>query len=148
MEKLINEETVVKSEIYLAFKEEVSCTICSKIIINPVMCMNCQNVYCKKCIDEWSKKDNKCPNRCENPNYKKSIEKSNTLSKLKFKCEKCGEEILYDNAIKHVDNCEYNIINKANKTINHGVKRVKKLNKKEVEKAKKKEKLVYITCKK
>ena len=103
MEKLINEETVVKSEIYLAFKEEVSCPICSKIIINPVMCMNCQNVYCKKCIDEWSKKDNKCPNRCENPNYKKSIEKSNTLSKLKFKCEKCGEEILYDNILKIKD---------------------------------------------
>ena len=72
------------------------------------MCMNCQNVYCKKCIDQWSKKDNKCPNRCENPNYKKSIEKNNILSKLKFKCAKCDKEILYDIVEKHVNECDPN----------------------------------------
>ena len=147
MEKYINENTVVKSEIYLAFKEDVTCPICSKLIINPLMCMNCQNVYCKKCIDDWSKKNNKCPNRCKNPKYKKSIEKCNTLSKLKFKCEKCGKEIKYDDVKKHADTCEANIINKGNK-INGKIKRLKKLNRAETQNAKKKEQLVYITCKK
>ena len=42
--------------------------------------------YCKKCVEEWSKRKNQCPNRCDNPNYRKSIEKANILSKLKVKC--------------------------------------------------------------
>ena len=112
------------------------------------MCMNCLNVYCKKCIDDWSKKNNKCPNRCENPNYRKSIEKCNTLSKLKFKCEKCGKEIKYDDVKKHADTCEVNIINQSNQTDNGNIKRLKKIKKEEVNKLKKKGKLVRITCKK
>ena len=70
MENYINEETVVKDGVYLIFKDDVICPICSNLIINPMMCMRCQNVYCKKCIEAWNKKDNKCPNRCENPDYK------------------------------------------------------------------------------
>ena len=147
MDKYINEETVVENEIYLAFKNEVTCPICAKLIINPLMCMNCQNVYCKKCIDDWSKKDKRCPNRCENPNYKKSIEKSNTLSKLKFKCERCGQQILYDNVKAHMDTCESNTINETTKTNKGSSKRLKKLKKEEVEKAKKNGQLARITSK-
>ena len=86
MEDFINEKTIVENEIYNAFQNDIFCTICSKILIEPQMCMNCLNVYCKKCVDEWSKRNNLCPNRCDNPNYRKSIEKANILSKLKFKC--------------------------------------------------------------
>ena len=69
------------------------------------MCMKCQKVYCKKWIDDWKNKDDKCPNKCENPNYQKSLEKNNILCKLKFKCQKCDNEFLYEELIKHVDNC-------------------------------------------
>ena len=75
METYINEETIVKNEIYDAFKDDINCPICRDILIEPQMCMNCQNVYCRKCIEEWSKRNNKCPNRCDNPNYKRSLEK-------------------------------------------------------------------------
>ena len=105
MEKYINDETIIKNEVYLAFQDSITCPICQNILISPYMCMNCQNVYCKKCIDDWSKRDNKCPNRCENPNYRKSIEKNNALSKLKFKCKKCEMELLYDQVQSHVDTC-------------------------------------------
>ena len=77
MEKYINDETVVQNEIYETFKDLVKCPICHCIIINPMMCMGCQNVFCKKCIDEWLKKDERCPSRCKNQNYQKSIEKNN-----------------------------------------------------------------------
>ena len=86
MEDFIRQDTVIEDTIFSVFKDSVICPLCSNILINPVMCMNCQSAYCKKCIDEWSEKDKKCPNKCENPNYKKSIEKINILSKLKFKC--------------------------------------------------------------
>lgn len=168
----ISENTVVEDAIYLAFKDSLICPICSNILINPLMCMNCQNVYCQKCVDEWSKKDNKCPNRCENPNYKKSIEKNNILSKLKFKCEKCGEEIFYDNVGKHRESCTPNNssgkinnnsaqpTNNSNKPNNNSekknyytgdfdtrTKRLKKLTKKELGNMAK-EKLARITSKK
>ena len=57
--------------------------------------------FCKKCIDNWSKKSQQCPNRCNNPNYQKSIGKNDILSKLKFKCKGCDNPILYDNIRKH-----------------------------------------------
>ena len=144
MENYINEETVVKNEIYSAFKDDVTCPICSKLLINPMMCMRCQNVYCKKCIEEWNKKDNKCPNRCENPNYHKSLEKSNTLSKLKFRCGKCGEEILYNDVQKHVDNCNL----KSIQTTNGNVKRLRRIKKEEINNIKTNGKLTRITSKK
>jgi len=152
MEDFIRQDTVIEDSIYSVFKDSVICPLCSNILINPVMCMNCQSVYCKKCIDEWSEQDKKCPNKCENPNYKKSIEKINILSKLKFKCQKCGEEILYDNAKSHIDSCKSNNNSKTIDT-NSGDnsirrKRMKKINKNDVEKVKKKDSLAYITSKK
>ena len=105
MEEYINENTIVKDELYNAFKESVSCPLCLSILINPVMCMKCQNVFCKKCINDWSKKDNKCPNRCTDPNYQKCIGKNDILSKLKFKCQACGNIIKYDDAKKHLSSC-------------------------------------------
>ena len=80
----INDKTVIKDEIYKNFEYSVTCSICSEIMINPMMCMNCQTVYCKSCIDNWSKKSAYCTNRCKNTNYKKSILSQTFLSKLKF----------------------------------------------------------------
>ena len=152
MDDSISEDTVVEDAIYLGFKDSVICPICSNILINPVMCMNCQNAYCQKCIDGWSKKDNKCPNRCENPNYKKNIEKNNILSKLKFKCQKCGEEILYNNVKSHLESCNpnSNSVKNNNNAQNNNTrtKRLKKLTKKELDTMKQKEKLARITSKK
>ena len=152
MENFISKDTVVEDAIYSVFKDSVICPICSNILINPVMCMNCQSSYCKKCIERRQEKDNKCPNKCENPNYKSSIEKNNILSKLKFKCQNCGEEILYDNAKSHIDSCKSN---NNSKNIENNIgdnnirrKRMKKINKDEIEKIKKKDSLAYITSKK
>ena len=141
MENYINEETVVNNEIYQVFKDSVICPICSNILINPMMCMKCQNVYCKKCSDDWSKKNDKCPNRCDNPNYQRSLEKNNILSKLKFKCEKCGEQIFYENVQKHIENCQ------PTKDINVRQRRMKKLKKEEIDKIKQKGNTTRITCK-
>ena len=145
MEEFANEESVIEDDIYSNFKDSVICPICHDIIINPVMCMNCQNSYCQKCIDNWSKRDNRCPNHCENPNYKKSIEKNTILSKLKFKCNKCDGQIFYNDVRKHSENC-----NSDNKTKrNNEPRKLKKLNKGEIDDIKASGKtLKYITSKK
>ena len=97
----INEKYIIKDKIYEEFKFSISCQICTNIIYEPMMCMNCQNVYCKKCIDKWARIKRNCPNRCENPDYKFSISKNELLTKLKFKCKKCNNINTYNNIINH-----------------------------------------------
>ena len=140
MEKYINEGTVVDNEIYQAFKESVICPICTNILIEPVMCMKCQSSYCKRCSEDWSKKNDKCPNRCESPNYQRNLEKNNILSKLKFKCENCGEQIFYEKVEKHINECKTNDINVRKK-------RMKKLNMEEITNLRKKVNPIRINCK-
>ena len=105
MEEYNHNYTIVENAIYNAFRESVECPLCLNVLFNPHMCMKCQNVYCKKCIDDWSKKSEKCPNRCEEPNYKRSLVKNEILSRLQFKCKKCGSSISYDDMQKHYENC-------------------------------------------
>ena len=135
MEKYINDDLVIKNEMYNAFKDSIKCPICLKILINPMMCMNCQNVYCKNCIEKWKEKNNECPLGCQNPNYQKSLEKNNILSKLKFKCVNCEGEIEYNNVEKHPESCK-------------GKKTIKKIPKEEVQKLNAKKDIEYITSKK
>ena len=97
----INEANVVKDEIYQTLENSVTCSICSDILIEPKMCMNCQNVYCEQCINNWTQKSITCPNRCQNTKYSKSLGISELLSKLKFICSKCSDVINYDDMKKH-----------------------------------------------
>lgn len=114
----INEENIIKDDIYDKFKEVIICPICFGIYIEPMMCKGCLNVYCKECIDNWTKKDKRCPNRCENPDYVKSKDRAFILSTLKFQCKKCNKIIEYLNMFKHKDlNCKQEDKNE-NKIIN------------------------------
>lgn len=97
----ISEENVIKDEIYKAFCNSVTCPICSDILIEPMMCMNCQTVDCRKCKEDWLLKSNTCPNRCPNPNYQKCLDISELLSQLKFICPNCDDIINYDDIQKH-----------------------------------------------
>ena len=115
MEKYINDDLVIKNEMYKVFKDSIICPICLKILINPLMCMKCQKVYCKKCIEQWERRDNKCPNRCQSPNYQKSLEKNRILSNLKFKCINCEDEIEYNNVETHHNSCKIQGKNKIKK---------------------------------
>ena len=143
MEKYININSLVNNDINNAFKDLAACPLCSNILIEPYMCMKCQKVYCKKCIDEWKDKEkgDKCPNKCENPKYQKSLEKNNILCKLKFKCEKCENEFLYEELLKHIANClgqteKGENINNNNINENIPTRRLRKISKKEAEKLK------------
>ena len=106
----INENNIINEEIYNEFKFSISCPICTNIIIEPMMCMNCQSSYCKKCINQWNLIDEKCPNRCINPNYQISKEMNGLLSKLQFQCKFCNKAFEYNEMKEHYyssfDNCQ------------------------------------------
>ena len=113
----LNEDNVVKDELYKTFESSITCIICLDIIIEPTMCMKCQNVYCKECIKNWSKIDGKCPNRCENSNYQKCKSINELLSKINFNCKNCKNIINYNEVEKHcISKCQLgkNINNSEN----------------------------------
>ena len=147
MEKYINNKTVIQDELYNLFKDAVTCQICQNILINPLMCLQCQNTFCKSCID---KNNETCPNNCNEPNFKKCSSKKDILSKLKFKCQKCQNEIYYDEVMKHQDNnCtpNNNLLSINNTKVKQS--KLKKLSLEEVDKLKKKgNDIIYISCKK
>ena len=102
VEKYVNEDTIVKNEIYEIFKDSITCPICKNLMIEQVMCLNCQNIYCKKCIEDLKTKGEGCPNHCDNSEFKDVIEKKNNITKFKFKCIKdCGEEIPFKDIERH-----------------------------------------------
>jgi len=139
MEQYANENTIIKNEMYDFFKDSITCQICLELMIEPVICLGCQNTFCKKCIEDWKKKDGLCPLKCNNPNIKDVIEKNNNIFKFKFKCIKgCGEEILFKDLKAHyISDC----LSKN--------KKIKVLEKKEVAKYKKEtgEEVEHITSK-
>ena len=102
MEKYINKRTIVKNEIYEAFKDSIICPICKCIMIEPVICFVCQNTFCKKCKEDLNKKGESCPKNCNNAEIRDVIKNKNLISKFKFKCIKgCREEILFDDIENH-----------------------------------------------
>ena len=105
MEGYINKDTIVENDLSKIFISFSMCPLCNNILIKPVMCMKCQKNYCKKCIDNWSENNKKCPEGCNAPNYQNSIGKNDILSQLKFRCIGCSKEILYDEAQRHHEIC-------------------------------------------
>ena len=105
MEKYINKYTIVIDDFYELFQSSVICPICKDIYIKPVMCLKCQNVYCKRCVDKFNKNDENNPHKCEEPDYKESHDKNDTLSILNFYCVACEGEIRYFEAESHLEEC-------------------------------------------
>ena len=102
MDKIFSESNIVNKEYYEGIKSMINCLICLNIIENPVQCTKCQHYFCSGCINSVNKK---CPLRCENNEYIKSMPCLNLLSNLKFKC-KCDEIVTYDQREKHIENCK------------------------------------------
>ena len=105
MEEYINKDTIIENEVYKMFQSSVICPLCKNIYIKPILCINCQKVYCKRCIDNWSKNEKKCPNGCEDPQYNNCMTKNDILAKLEFYCVGCNKEIEYNNAEEHHNSC-------------------------------------------
>ena len=72
---------VINDDFFKSIKEEITCSICLDIKIDPIMCTKCQNSYCSKCIKDWEKKSNQCPFKCDSPSYATARVVKNLISK-------------------------------------------------------------------
>ena len=72
-----NRENVIKKD----NTEDLICPICFYILKNPISCSNNKNShsFCKECIDEYLKENNKCPMCKLNFEYKINNELNNIL---------------------------------------------------------------------
>ena len=96
---------VIKDEYFNSIKDEVTCSICYDLKIDPVMCTKCQNSYCSKCITNWQRTSSKCPFHCDSPNYTVARLVKNLLCKLNFKCKNgCNKIIPFEKLQTHYDN--------------------------------------------
>lgn len=104
METFDLDEYVIKDDFYKSIEDEITCSICSNIKRNPMMCIKCQNSFCSNCIEDWKKKSYNCPFKCINPEYTLCRIVKNLLSKLNFKCKNnCGEIIPFDKLNNHLE---------------------------------------------
>ena len=97
----IDDDCIIKDETFLAFKNLLMCNICNKILKEPMMCKNCQKVFCKTCIE----KNKKC--ECSGTEFVENQDKYMMLKMIKYLCRNCKEEVKYDDVEKHLGNgCE------------------------------------------
>ena len=147
MESYVNNDTLVENDISKLFKDSIICPICNNIFTNPIICMKCQNTFCKKCIDNWNLNNQNCPKNCEDPVYQNCLVKKDILSKLKFICVGCGNEIQYDEAEKHHKSCCPDKTSSNTKIPKRP--KIRKIESNEIDKYKKEgEEIEYITGKK
>ena len=134
-EDYFSDDCIVEDPLFLAIKSLIFCPLCKKIFKEPMMCSICQQVFCKKCIeDDLNKKT--CPNKCINCNFYRSISKNEIISKIKYKCKNCNEEVCNDSIKTHLEsNCKKDC--KRTKTLGElytNKKTLEKLSKEEMKK--------------
>ena len=144
MDAYFSEDCLVKNDLYSTVKDLIICPKCKKLFQNPLMCSNCGETYCGKCINNKSKCE-KCSH--ENIIFKENISKKQILSNLKYKCKNCLEEIIQKDINSHLKlNCEHKE-EETRKTLNEiytTKKTFKKLSNKEVKKLINKKEKIYV----
>ena len=105
----------IKDEYFNSIKDEVTCSICYDLKIDPIMCTKCQNSYCSKCITKWQNSSNKCPFQCDSPNYTVARIVKNLMSKLNFKCKNGCNKIIPFEKIQIHNEYEWEKINSQEK---------------------------------
>lgn len=101
-EEYFDDDYVIKNELYESFHDLIICPICKKIFKNPLMCPECMESFCEKCIED-KLRCKKCKKKIQ---YKESITKNQLLSGLSYKCKNCLKDINKNEINAHLEsNC-------------------------------------------
>ena len=103
----IAEDLVVNKEYLnqLNGNDLLNCPICLGLLYDPVMCENCQNNFCRKCISVWTHNNNTCPFKCQKVNFVPVSRSLRTIMDgLIIKCI-CGEKVSLLRYPEHKKEC-------------------------------------------
>ena len=113
MEKLKIEKNEISNPEEILLLDSLECPIDNMIPLNPYMCTKCHTIFCKECIEEWKKKSNDCPMRC-NPFNILEIKNSiinHQINLIKVNCKfienGCNANILLKEIKIHEEHCNY-----------------------------------------
>ena len=120
-----------KDKILTIFMKFIQCKICMNILNDPYDCLCCNQTFCKSCIENYIKTNNKCPfseffdlNNHKN-NQNKKINNNDLLNKikpsssnfakiiqsLKFQCQNydkgCNTELNVEEILEHEKLCKF-----------------------------------------
>ncbi len=64
----VDVDQVINLDVYATVKDISTCPICTGIVINATQCNNCENCFCRSCIQSWTLKSKTCP-MCKTSNF-------------------------------------------------------------------------------
>ena len=111
-EKMYLDINFVKNKEFLeTIIDEVTCIICTGILIFPFKCNSCENHFCNFCIKDWQKKSPTCPFKCQSSVVTEASRiTKKMLNNLVLICpENCGEEFSYEKLFEHREKCNVEI---------------------------------------
>ena len=112
---LFDENDIPCYPIYEIFNEKFPdfiCQICLSFVLDPVECLTCNTIFCRKCLYEYTLYSKHCPNRCD-INYRpvNRILK-NIISAVKVPCiyyhKGCKEILTFGTYDRHLKSCSFN----------------------------------------
>ncbi|KAM3130643.1 hypothetical protein pb186bvf_017235 [Paramecium bursaria] len=93
--------------------DNLCCGICTLLVIEPLECKSCENLFCSQCIGDWVVKKDECPNRCAGKFFTKQAHRMirMELSKIKLYCRNrqfgCQVTIMYETIKSHQNVCKF-----------------------------------------
>ena len=98
----LDKADIVNREECKAIENAIICTICDGVVVDPLQCVVCENLFCRSCIEQWEKRSKSCPFKCQNFKLKENKMMNNILKNVKFKCSNgCDMIIPYDEIKEH-----------------------------------------------
>ena len=117
-DEYFSDDCIIKDTLFLAIKDLLICPQCNKILKDPYMCDDCQNVYCKKCLEQYSNNLRICPNNRKATQFNHCIAKNELLSKIKYRCKNCQKEVIQTDIKAHLElNCKSTNVLERQKTL-------------------------------
>ena len=107
-DQYFSDDCIIENPFFTSIKDILKCPLCHKIFKDPYMCDNCQNVYCKRCLEAYSQ-FKICVNECKDAKFIRCLAKNELLSKIKYRCKNCQKEVIQSDIKAHLEsNCEHN----------------------------------------
>ena len=126
-EDYFSDDCIVKDNFFISIEDLLKCPLCNKILKEPYMCKDCQSVYCKKRLVNYSNLK-KCPKDGKEITFIYSIVKNDLLSKLKYKCKNCSKIVFQTDINAHLEkNCDNDEREEDEKTLSEIIKTKKQL---------------------
>ena len=110
--KIINIGSELVIQEYQDMAEDMICIICQNIVRNPILCNECNGLFCHPCINKWNSNYPSCP-ACRKKFKEKNLPKNfiNIINKIKLFCQfsykGCDKILKYEGIFQHIDTCDY-----------------------------------------